>query len=91
MRQLTKLGRSPEFGPVKNGVPRTVDLAAETIELLKAHRRAQAEIKMRNRTAYRCGQTPAARGYWTGAAVPGNPPGRAGRPIPSRTSIRANA
>ncbi|MGH9370240.1 MAG: tyrosine-type recombinase/integrase [Vicinamibacterales bacterium] len=52
VRQLIKLGRKPEFGPVKNGVPRTVDLATETIELLKAHRRAQAELKMRNRTAY---------------------------------------
>jgi integrase len=52
MRQLAKPGRGPEFGPVKNGVPRTVDLAAETIELLKAHKRAQAELKMRNRRAY---------------------------------------
>jgi integrase len=52
IRQLTKTGRAPEFGPVKNGVPRTVDLAAETVELLKAHKRAQAELKMRNRTAY---------------------------------------
>jgi integrase len=52
VRQLTKLGRKPEFGPVKNGVPRTVDLAAETVELLKAHKRAQAELKMRNRKAY---------------------------------------
>jgi integrase len=52
VRQLTKLGRKPEFGPVKNGVPRTVDLASETVELLKAHKRAQAELKMRNRLAY---------------------------------------
>ena len=28
-------------------------LAAETVELLKAHRRAQAELKMANRTTYR--------------------------------------
>lgn len=52
VRQLTRLGRSPEFGPVKNGIPRTVDLAPQTVELLKAHRRAQAELKMRNRKAY---------------------------------------
>ena len=29
-----------------------MDLASGTIELLKAHKRAQAELKMRNRTAY---------------------------------------
>jgi integrase len=52
VRQLVKPGREPEFGPVKNGVPRTVDLADETVELLKTHRRCQAELKMRNRTAY---------------------------------------
>lgn len=52
VRQLTKTGRQPDFGPVKNGAPRTVDLAAGTIELLKAHKRAQAELKMRNRTDY---------------------------------------
>jgi integrase len=52
LRQLTRTGRNPEFGPVKNGSPRTVDLAAETVELLKAHRRRQAELKMANRTVY---------------------------------------
>jgi integrase len=52
VRQLTKTGRQPEFGPVKNGTPRTVDLSSATIELLKAHRRNQAELKMRNRRAY---------------------------------------
>lgn len=52
VRQLTRTGRKPEFGPVKNGIPRTIDLAAETVELLKSHKRAQAELKMRNRTAY---------------------------------------
>jgi len=52
VRQLTKSGRQPEFGPVKNGVPRTVDLAAGTLELLKTHKRSQAELKMRNRIAY---------------------------------------
>jgi integrase len=53
VRQLTKPGRAPEFGPVKNGTPRTVDLAPETTALLKAHKRHQAALKMRNRRAYR--------------------------------------
>jgi integrase len=52
MRQLTQTGRQPTFGPVKNGMPRTIDLATETLELLQAHKRAQAELKMRNRTVY---------------------------------------
>jgi integrase len=52
VRQLIQSGRQPVFGPIKNDMPRTVDLAAETVELLKAHRRSQAELKMRNRNAY---------------------------------------
>lgn len=52
VRQLTRPGREPEFGPVKNGTPRTLALAPETVELLKAHKRNQAELKMRNRKAY---------------------------------------
>ncbi len=52
LRQLTRTGRQPEFGPVKNGTPRTVDLAPETTALLREHKRAQAELKMRNRVAY---------------------------------------
>jgi integrase len=52
VRQLVKPGRKPVFGPIKNDMPRTVDLAPETVVLLKEHKRAQAEIKMRNRTAY---------------------------------------
>jgi integrase len=52
IRQLTKPGRTPEFGLVKNGIPRTVDLAAETLDLLKTHKRNQSELKMRNRVAY---------------------------------------
>jgi integrase len=53
VRQLVKLGAKPEFGPIKNDVPRTVDLSAETVALLKEHKRTQAELKMRNRVAYR--------------------------------------
>lgn len=52
LRQLTATGRAPECGPVKNGTPRTLDLAEGTVALLRAHKKAQAELKMRNRTAY---------------------------------------
>jgi integrase len=52
VRQLLKAGRHPEFRPIKNDVPRTLDLAPETTELLRAHRRHQAELKMANRTVY---------------------------------------
>jgi integrase len=45
-------GREPVYGPVKNDLPRTVDLAAETVALLREHKRHQAELKMRNRTKY---------------------------------------
>jgi integrase len=52
VRQLVRPGRAPVFGPIKNDAPRTLDLAAETVELLKAHKRNQAALKMRNRKAY---------------------------------------
>jgi len=52
VRQLVKLGRKPEFGPIKNDVPRTLDMGPETIALLREHKRTQAELKMRNRLAY---------------------------------------
>jgi integrase len=52
VRQLLKPGPAPEFGPPKNGQPRTVSLAAETIALLRAHKRHQARLKMANRTTY---------------------------------------
>src|SRR5688500_9140634 len=52
VQQLVTPGPSPEFGPPKNGQPRTVSLAAETITLLRAHKRHQARIKMANRTTY---------------------------------------
>jgi integrase len=51
-RQLLKPGRVPEFGPPKRDTPRTLDLGTETVDLLKAHKRNQAELKMRNRKAY---------------------------------------
>jgi len=34
-------------------MPRTVDLSAETIALLKDHKRHQAELRMANRTIYK--------------------------------------
>jgi integrase len=52
IRQLTKPGPDPTFGPPKNGCSRDVRLASETIELLRHHKRAQAELKMANRTTY---------------------------------------
>lgn len=52
-RQLTKPGPEPTFGPPKNGCSRDITLSAETIELLRQHKRAQAELKMKNRTSYR--------------------------------------
>jgi len=51
-RQLLKSGQEPVYGPVKNNRPRTIDLAAETIDLLKKHRRHQAALKLRNRPYY---------------------------------------
>jgi integrase len=39
-RQLTKPGPDPTFGPPKNGFPRDITLSAETIDLLRQHKRA---------------------------------------------------
>jgi integrase len=52
VRQLLVAGKNPIFWPIKNDMPRTVDLSSETVLLLKEHKRAQAELKMANRTAY---------------------------------------
>jgi integrase len=51
-RQLLKPGPSPVFGPVKNKTPRTVEIAAETVALLRRHRGHQAELKLANREHY---------------------------------------
>jgi integrase len=51
-RTLLKGGRSPVFGDTKTKTSRTIDLAAETITRLAAHRKHQAEIKLRNRLHY---------------------------------------
>jgi integrase len=54
VRQLIETDEkgAPVYGPIKNDMPRTVDLSAETIALLKDHKRHQAELKMANRTIY---------------------------------------
>lgn len=55
-QQLTKPGPIPTFGPPKTDCARDVTLSAETVELLRQHKRTQAELKMANRTTYRdCG------------------------------------
>lgn len=51
-RTLYKGGAEPVFGATKTKTTRTVELAGNTIALLKAHRAHQAEIKLKNRTAY---------------------------------------
>ena len=51
-RQLVKPGGEPIFGPVKNKSPRQLELGSDTIELLRTHRRHQAELKLRNRQQY---------------------------------------
>jgi integrase len=50
--QLLKGGSEPEFGPTKTGKERTLDLSAETLLLLREHKRKQAELKLANRRQY---------------------------------------
>lgn len=50
--QLTKTGKEPAWGPTKTGRVRAISIAPEIVTLLRDHRRAQAELKMRNRTSY---------------------------------------
>lgn len=52
VRQLTRPGPMPTFGPVKNGLPRTISISPETVALLRKHKAHQTEIKMANRTVY---------------------------------------
>lgn len=51
-RQLVKPGPRVIYGPVKNKVVRVLELAAETLDLLRVHKRHQAEIKLANRLQY---------------------------------------
>lgn len=45
--------RRPKFGPPKTGRPRTVSLSAETVALLRVHRKDQREFMMAHRSSYR--------------------------------------
>jgi len=51
-RQLLKGGEKPTFTPPKGKRARTIDIAPETVELLKTHRVKQAAFKMRHRREY---------------------------------------
>lgn len=52
MDQLTKTGNKPEWGPLKSGKPRTIDLSPETVAFLKKHKAHQSETKLANRKHY---------------------------------------
>jgi integrase len=52
-RQLLSGGAEPVFIPTKGKRSRTIEIAAETVDLLKAHKAHQATLKMRYRDAYR--------------------------------------
>jgi integrase len=52
VQQLLVPRPEPRFGPSKTGRPRTVSLAPETVELLRAHRQQQRELMMANRKTY---------------------------------------
>jgi integrase len=53
-RQLMKGGKhEPKYAPPKRGAIRSIDLSDETVHLLQAHRRSQAELKMKNRAVYK--------------------------------------
>jgi integrase len=41
-----------QFGPPKTGKSRVVDLSADTVTLLRAHKKHQAEVKLKNRSVY---------------------------------------
>jgi integrase len=61
VRQLDDAGRlrrdgeitAPAFGPTKTKTSSTINLCAETLRLLREHKRQQAELKMKNRATYR--------------------------------------
>ena len=51
-QQLLKGGSEPTFTVPKGKTSRTIEIASETVELLKTHRAHQAKLKMRNRQNY---------------------------------------
>ena len=54
VRQLVRMGKEPTFkSPKSKSGTRLIDVSPEVTELLAAHRRHQAEIKMANRTVSR--------------------------------------
>jgi len=52
VEQLVKPGPDPVFGPPKNGVNRTIKISPQTVDLLRAHRRQQNELKLKNGKHY---------------------------------------
>ena len=52
IEQLLKPGPDPIYGPTKGGRHRTIHISVGTSALLAAHRKNQAEIKMKNRQHY---------------------------------------
>ena len=45
-----------QYGPTKSGRVRTIDIGPETVILLRAYKRHQSELKMKNRSVWReCG------------------------------------
>jgi integrase len=51
-RQLLKGGAEPRFTPPKGKRARTIEIAPETVDLLKKHKTHQAALKMRHRRDY---------------------------------------
>ena len=51
-QQLLKGGPDPVFVPTKGKRARTIDIGPETVELLRAHKRHQAELKLRHRREF---------------------------------------
>jgi hypothetical protein len=51
-RTLITPGPTPVFGPTKTGTTRTIAIGVDMVDLLKAHKQHQAEMKMAYRTTY---------------------------------------
>jgi integrase len=51
-RTLLNGGRKPMFGPTKTGKVRVIELGDQTVKRLRDHKRAQAALKMANRSLY---------------------------------------
>jgi integrase len=66
-----------DFGPTKTKRGRTVAIGAQTVALLRTHRRTQSELKMRNRDTYHDLDLVFAREY----RVPGKVGGELGDPM----------